>query len=64
MTKLKELKAAADAAYDACNAACATYAIACKAARDAVRVADADYAAAYHAWIQAELNKTKEQTND
>jgi len=60
MTKLEELKAASDAAYGAITDACATYAIACEAAWAPVRVADADYAAAYHAWIQAELNKTKE----
>ena len=52
MTKLKELKAALGSAYDAWDAAWA-------AERAAARDADASYEA-----YQAELNKTKEQTND
>jgi hypothetical protein len=52
MTKLEELKAAADAANTAAN--------------DAWDAADAANTAANDAWdaYAAELNKTKEQTND
>ena len=52
MTKLEELKAASDAAYDASDAAYVAY-VAAEAAWDA----------AYEAY-QDELKKTKEQTND
>ena len=52
MTKLEELKAASNAAYEA--------------ASDAARASDAAYAAAFvHSRAyQAELKKTKEQPND
>ena len=66
MTKLQELKAAANDAYDARDAACVAYGLtrdACDAAYNArniviiaARAADAAY--------EAELKKTKEQTND
>jgi hypothetical protein len=51
MTKLEELKAARDAAYEAWSACDATW-----ADRDAARDASAAY--------QAELNKTQEENSD
>ena len=70
MTRLEELKAAWAAAYGTSEAAYARYTIACDdadAAWDATwaaeRAAAATYDAAYEAY-QAELKKTKEQTND
>ena len=52
MTKLEELKAASDTAYDAYDTAYVAYV-----------AADAAWDAAHEAY-QAELKKTKEQTND
>ena len=63
MTKLEELKAASDAAYDAYAVVCEAVYDAHAAAWAAERAAARDTDAANDAY-QAELNKPKEQTND